>query len=298
MCKADGTVMFAAPPVSPYGPDMPGVGGIMRPMLHGILQRATRAAGVEVGLGQRLVGIEQGAEGVTAELSDGSRASFDLLVGADGINSTVRSILFPEAPLPAFTGQGCWRAVVPRPPELTGPMMFFGRQKCGLNPVSEAQMYLFLLQNVADNRWLPEAQWPELLKAELEEFTAPLLRTISDELDHASLIVYRPLEAGMTPPPWHRGRVLLIGDAAHATTPHSAYGAALGIEDAIVLAEELATGGGLEAALQRFMDRRYERCRAVVEGSVLQGELEQRGASMEEFSQASQAVSRVVLQPI
>ena len=298
MCRADGAVIFAAPPVSPFGPGVPGVGGIMRPALHGILQRHTRAAGVEVGLGQRLVGLQQGSGGVTAEFADGSRATFDLLVGADGINSTVRSIVFPDAPLPAFTGQGCWRAVVSRPAEVTGPVMFFGRQKCGLNPVSKDQMYLFLLQNVKDNRWLPEDEWPQLLRAELEEFTAPMLRRVSDEIDNASLIVYRPLEAGLVPSPWFRGRVLMIGDAAHATTPHSAYGAALAIEDAVVLAEELDAGGGLDRSLDRFMARRYERCRAVVEGSVLQGELEQRGASMEEFNQASRAVSQVIVEPI
>ena len=298
LCRPDGVILFAAPPVSPFGPGVPGVGGIMRPVLHEILQQHTRAAGVEIGLGQRLVGLQQGSGGVTAQFADGSRATFDLLVGADGINSTVRSIVFPDAPVPAFTGQGCWRAVVSRPAEVTGPLMFFGRQKCGLNPVSKDQMYLFLLQNVKDNRWLPENEWPQLLRAELEEFTAPMLRRVSDELDTASLIVYRPLEAGLVPSPWFRGRVLMIGDAAHATTPHSAYGAALAIEDAVVLAEELDAGGGLHLALDRFMDRRFERCRAVVEGSVLQGELEQRGASMDEFNQASRAVSQVIVEPI
>jgi len=65
--------------------------------------------------------------------------------------------------------------------------------------------------------------------------------------------------------PWHAGHTVLIGDAAHATTPHLASGAGLAVEDALVLAEELDRAHSYEEAIQRFTDRRYERCRAVVE---------------------------------
>lgn len=296
---ADGTVIPTGGPIaSPFGPGIPAIGGIMRPVLHDILQRATRAAGVEVGLGRRLIGLRQDAEKVTAELDDGSNLSCDLLVGADGINSKIRALVFSEAPAPAFTGQGCWRAVLDRPPEITGSTLFLGRQKCGLNPVSAEQMYMFLTPTVKDNPWFPESKWVELLRAELEEFTAPLVRRISDGLNGASQIVYRPLEAGIVPNPWYRGRVLLIGDAAHTPTPHSAFGAGLGVEDAIVLAQELDVRDGLERALGRFMERRYERCRAVVDGSILMGELEQRSAGQEEMGRAMRGLGRVVIQPI
>ena len=78
----------------------------------------------------------------------------------------------------------------------------------------------------------------------------------------------------LLPPPWHRGRAILIGDAAHATTPHLASGAGLAVEDALVLGECLQSDAGLDDALQRFVARRYERCRMVVENSVRLGELE------------------------
>ena len=81
-------------------------------------------------------------------------------------------------------------------------------------------------------------------------------------------VVYRPVEALIVPAPWHRGRVLLIGDAAHATSPHVGQGAAQAIEDAVVLGEEVERGGDVDAVLERFMARRFDRCKLVVEGSL------------------------------
>jgi 2-polyprenyl-6-methoxyphenol hydroxylase-like FAD-dependent oxidoreductase len=76
------------------------------------------------------------------------------------------------------------------------------------------------------------------------------------------------------PSPWHRGRVLLIGDAVHTTTPHMAAGAGIAVEDSVVLAALLAAGGTVPAVLEAFMARRYERCRLVVENSFQLGEWE------------------------
>jgi len=86
----------------------------------------------------------------------------------------------------------------------------------------------------------------------------------------------------LTPRPWSRGRVVLIGDAIHATTPHLAAGAGIGIEDAIVLAEEVASATRVEAALQAFEQRRWERCRMVVENSARLGEIEAQGGDQQE----------------
>jgi len=88
----------------------------------------------------------------------------------------------------------------------------------------------------------------------------------------------------LMPQPWYRGRVLLVGDAAHATTPHLAAGAGMGIEDAIVLAEELRSRESVTEALQRFQVRRWERCRMVVENSLRLGEIEATGGSQEEHA--------------
>jgi 2-polyprenyl-6-methoxyphenol hydroxylase-like FAD-dependent oxidoreductase len=88
-------------------------------------------------------------------------------------------------------------------------------------------------------------------------------------------IVVRPIENIIVPAPWHRGRVVLVGDAAHGATPHCGQGAAQAIEDGIVLAQELAREVPTEAALEAYSVRRYERCRSIVEGSERVGQWEQ-----------------------
>jgi len=88
-------------------------------------------------------------------------------------------------------------------------------------------------------------------------------------------VVYRPVESVLVTPPWHRGRVVLIGDAAHATTPHCGQGAAQAIEDVLVLREELAADRPLAASLEAYATRRFERCKVIVEGSEAIGAWEQ-----------------------
>jgi 2-polyprenyl-6-methoxyphenol hydroxylase-like FAD-dependent oxidoreductase len=88
-------------------------------------------------------------------------------------------------------------------------------------------------------------------------------------------VVYRPLEALLLPRPWYRGRILLIGDAAHATTPHLGQGSAQAVEDAVVLGELLAREAPLPQLFEEFMQRRFERCRFIVESSLQLGDWEQ-----------------------
>ena len=86
------------------------------------------------------------------------------------------------------------------------------------------------------------------------------------------------------PRPWFRGRVVLIGDAVHATTPHLASGACIGIEDALVLAEQLDAVQDVKTALESFQERRWDRCRMVVENSLRLGEIEIAGGDKDEHA--------------
>jgi 2-polyprenyl-6-methoxyphenol hydroxylase-like FAD-dependent oxidoreductase len=86
------------------------------------------------------------------------------------------------------------------------------------------------------------------------------------------------------PKPWYRGRVVLIGDAAHATTPHLASGAGMAIEDGVVLAEELVRSDSMDAGLAQFMDRRFARGKLVVENSLRLGEIEMNHGSPQEHT--------------
>ena len=298
ICDAQGNVIMASRVSGrPMGPRIPNGGGILRPVLRGIFAAATRASGAVVRLGVGVAAIEQSEAAVSVVFTDDTKASYDLVVGADGVHSQVRSIAFPDAAKPAFTGQGCWRAVVSRPPDVDCAQVFVGGVKAGIVPVSREQMYLFLLEHVPGNPRMPEQDWPKLLAEQMRGFGGPL-GAVRDNLDRSAQINYRPLEKLLLPPPWHNGRVLLIGDAAHATTPHLASGAGLAVEDALVLGECFAGEGPLDAALKRFTARRYERCRMVVENSVRLGELEMAGAPGEQQAELQRASMLALAEPI
>jgi 2-polyprenyl-6-methoxyphenol hydroxylase-like FAD-dependent oxidoreductase len=98
---------------------------------------------------------------------------------------------------------------------------------------------------------------------------------VREQIRDRGQIYYSGLVSFILPVPWHRGRVLLIGDATHACTPHLAYGAGIAVEDGVVLGEVLSTYDDLPSALEAFMRRRYERCRMVVNNSLQLGEWEQ-----------------------
>lgn len=284
LCDADGAVLMELPTPRVGGPAIPGGGGILRPVLARILSQATLAAGVKVRLGQTFGTIEQDAHGVRVAFSDGSAGRYDLLIGADGLYSKVRQNQFPDAAAPQFTGQGCWRAVLPRPPAIDRPHIFMGRAaKAGINPISQDEMYLFFTQHVPANPFIEQSTWPRVLAAALAEFGGPI-GAIRDGLDGSSRILYRPLEKLLLTTPWHRGRVVLLGDAVHATTPHLASGAGAAVEDALVLAEELARDVPLNDALLAYTRRRLPRCRMIVENSVRLGELERSPDSQQDFT--------------
>ena len=169
--------------------------------------------------------------------------------------------------------------------------------KVGVNPISSDQMYVFCLDNRAANERIPEEQWKDLLTGLLMEFSGPMAR-VRERIKDSSLVVYRPLESLLLPPPWHRGAIVLVGDAAHATTPHLASGAALGMEDAIVLVEELDRASTIEAAASAYTRRRFERCRMVVENSLRLGEIEMAGVQSPEHAQIMRDSLIALLAPI
>lgn len=281
------------------GPEVPGGGAIMRPVLAKILAEATRAAGTDVRLGCSFTSLEQRPEGVDVTFSDGEKRSYDLVIGADGLYSAVRAAILPDAPKPRYTGQCVWRAVLPRPPEVERAMMWLGPNiKTGVNPVSKDQMYLFVTEDRVDNVQIEPSRFAAMLSELLAPFAAPLMQQCRAQLDQHAQIVYRPLESLLVQQPWHKGRVVLIGDAVHATTPHMASGACIGIEDAIVLAEELGKAHSIETALAGFETRRWERCRLVVENSGRLGEIEINGGDKAEHAQIMKDTLVALAEPI
>lgn len=157
-------VLITMPTPRVAGPDVPGAGAIMRPALARILAEEVRAAGVAVRLGQTFSAIENGAAGCRVNFTDGTSATYDLVVAADGLYSTGRTVLLPDAPKPRFIGQSVWRAVLPRPPEIRTITMWMGpKLKAGMNLVTADQVYLFLTEDRGWCRVSHHAAWFPLM---------------------------------------------------------------------------------------------------------------------------------------
>jgi 2-polyprenyl-6-methoxyphenol hydroxylase-like FAD-dependent oxidoreductase len=274
-----GNLLTTRPGMKMPDVDLPGGGGILRPTLHKILAGAIEREGVVVRLGVTYDTLEQDADHVEVTFNDGTTGRYGLVVAAEGLVSKLREMLFPAARKPNFTGQGCWRLVTDRPAEIDHSSFYVGGPvTVGTVPVSQSQMYVWILEHVPDNPWVdPETQHLKL--AELLKDFGGVVGKLRDELGPDSTIVYRPLEAVLQPGPWYKGRVLLVGDSAHATTPHLASGAGIGVEDGVVLAQELLRADTVEQALAAHMARRFERCRLVVESSIEIGDVEMAGES-------------------
>jgi 2-polyprenyl-6-methoxyphenol hydroxylase-like FAD-dependent oxidoreductase len=113
-----------------------------------------------------------------------------------------------------------------------------------------------------------------LLQEQLRDFSGRILEHARAHITDPAKVDYRPMDAFLLPPPWHRGHIAVIGDAAHTTTPHLATGAGIAIEDAVVMADMLAGDGPVPNIFERFVERRFARCQLVVETAVRLGEME------------------------
>lgn len=248
---------------------LPATGGIMRPVLHRIMQDAVRALNIPVRLGLTVTALETAGDAVDVKFSDGGSGRYDLVVGADSVFSTVRDMAFPHMGPAVPTGQGCWRISIRKPPEQDMGEFYFGSDNpCGITICGADAVYLFLLTpHVERERFMDEEELFTALKAHLAPFGGNA-GWIRDNMGPADWINYRPLAAVIQPKPWFNGRVVLLGDAVHATTPHLASGAGMAVESAIVLAEELARADSVDAALLGYQERRYARCKDVVDSSV------------------------------
>ena len=262
--------------------DFPAVGGMMRPTLHRILAEAATEKGVSVRTGTTVESLEQGDDAVEVALSDGSKESYDLVLAADGLRSQIRQMVFgDDAPKPQPLGQVVWRALLERPASVTGEYQFYGPGlKTGFTPLGPDKMYQFLVQPFDSDLPAPEER-PARMRELLEVFGG-VVAEVRDQIQRPEQVDVRKLYWLIMPPPWYRGRVLLIGDAAHSTTPQLAMGGAIALEDGIVLGELLASEDDLQVALEKFMERRYERCKMVVQNSVQLSEWEKNAAEHEE----------------
>jgi 2-polyprenyl-6-methoxyphenol hydroxylase-like FAD-dependent oxidoreductase len=287
------------PGIPMAGPNYPTDLGIGRPALHKILSEAALEAGTNVRLGVTFMDIQQNEHSATVMFTDGTASEYDLVIGADGVHSQVRSRIFGDAHQPQFTGQGVWRYNIKRPEALDGAVLCFGLEggKCGAIPLSDDTGYVLLVQAEPGNPHHAEDKLADIFRERLAVCTG-MMAELREQITDSSLVIYRPLEALLMPAPWYKGRVLLIGDAAHATPPHLGQGAAQAVEDGVVLGELLQREAPLQNLLDEFMQRRFERCKFIVEGSLQLGEWEMHPAPEADAPGLTKKMLGVMAQPI
>jgi 2-polyprenyl-6-methoxyphenol hydroxylase-like FAD-dependent oxidoreductase len=267
--KPDGTLIAQHPVVPMGGPAHPSTVGISRQVLHEILLSEAAASGARLQLGRSIESFACAADGVVVRHQDGTQQRYDLLVAADGVHSGCRATLFPDA-RPAYCGQAVWRAAIPRPAQAQSNELHVGGEHgvVGICPISSAAAYVYIVESADPRTRYADDQIRAVMLGKLKSYGGELLRDCIAHLEHSTSISYRHLEWLLLADPWYRGRAIVIGDAAHCSPPVLAQGAAMGIEDAVVLAEELASAPSIDQALQRCVQRRLPRAGLVVRNSV------------------------------
>jgi 2-polyprenyl-6-methoxyphenol hydroxylase-like FAD-dependent oxidoreductase len=227
-----------------------GVGGcvaIHRAALHEILLGAT--VEVPVRLGTSVTGVADG-EAPLVTFSDRSTGTYDLVVGADGVHSTIRSLVL-DGPPARYVGQASWRFLADGFPDISDWTVMLGRGRTFLTvALGQGKVYCYADANTGDPTGAGGEDWRELFA----DFAEPVPRL----LEQASESYFAPIEE-VVPPAWSGRRVVLIGDAAHASSPNMAQGAAMAVEDALVLAETLVADQSVELALDGYEQRRAGR---------------------------------------
>ncbi|GGQ53492.1 FAD-dependent oxidoreductase [Streptomyces asoensis] len=275
----DGTVLHVAHDVRTGGDDLPATVGMQRPVLQRILVDAVRAGGARVRLGTRPSSFDQDGDGVDVRFTDGTEGRYDLVIAADGVGSATRAALGIAA-RPEPTGMAIWRVAAPRPDGLTRTDLAYGGPAyiAGYCPTGENTIYAYVVEANRDRASIPAADFAD----EMRRLTCAyggFWPEITSHITDPAAVNYTWFDRMLVEGSWHRGRVVLAGDAAHCCPPTLAQGAALSLEDSWVLAGLLA-GADVwdDALLQAYYERRIARVRPVVEASVQIGRWQLEGA--------------------
>jgi 2-polyprenyl-6-methoxyphenol hydroxylase-like FAD-dependent oxidoreductase len=227
--------------------------------LHEILANHGDPVSVQLGLAVQRLSQHDGT--VTVGFGDGTENRYDLVIGADGIHSTVRRLAVGAGAVRPV-GQLAWRFVTECPPEVTTWTVLLGRQVTFLAvPIGRGRVYCYCDTPAAGTAPPAGHDVTGWLRELLAEFDGPV-PAILDRLGPDCPVHVGPIEE-VRLAEWSRGSVLLVGDAAHATSPNMAEGAAMALEDGLVLAECLASQRDIAQAVTSFQARRRPRTRWV-----------------------------------
>ncbi|TDT39658.1 2-polyprenyl-6-methoxyphenol hydroxylase-like FAD-dependent oxidoreductase [Streptomyces sp. BK208] len=269
----DGTVLHTQDDLRTGGDDLPATVGMQRPRLQQILIDAVRAGGATVRLGTTPEILGQDADGVSVRLSDGTEHRYDLVVAADGLGSATRAAIgITDKPEP--TGMAIWRIAAPRPAGVTRTDLAYGGPAyiAGYCPTSETTLYAYVVEASRDRASIPPESYADEMRR-LSSSYGGHWPEITEHITDPAKVNYTWFDRLLVEGSWHRGRVVLVGDAAHCCPPTLAQGAALSLEDAWVLSQMLTGSDEWDDLLfQAYYERRIARVRPVVEASVRIGQ--------------------------
>lgn len=265
--SAEGHLINKMPAAKMGGEDLPSTMGALRSDIQEVLVRMIHEAGVEVRLGTELTSFTNHPDSVTAHFKDGSSEDFDIIVGADGIRSKMRGMVGITHDKKS-TGMGIWRVVTERTPEMDCSAVAYGgpEYKAGYTPISKDLCYAFVLTapQRPDNGLSDADEMRRLLEGYHGHFD--FIRNNIKEDDYMNFTEIEWLF--VDDEPWHQGRVIVIGDAVHASPPLVAQGGAQCAEDALLIAEYLTKDGDLEQNLVDYTNRRRARVGVVVKSTM------------------------------
>jgi 2-polyprenyl-6-methoxyphenol hydroxylase-like FAD-dependent oxidoreductase len=255
------------------GDDIPAIVGMRRVELHRVLAAALDKLNVTVRLGATVAAIDDStpARPVTVTLSDGSALTCDAVIGADGIRSQIRGNLFGDIE-PTYTGFGVWRSTHAKPGDIDTKIMMMGvGTRLGIMPISRDELYMFGTTLEPGKPYYPRETWAAEMRTKFAGFKGPAEALLA-EITQPEQVYYTSVEEVHLPLPWSRGRIGLIGDAAHSSSPFMGQGGAMALEDAVLLAEMLDGADDIAGTLKTFGERRFTRCKFVQDASRLVGQ--------------------------
>jgi 2-polyprenyl-6-methoxyphenol hydroxylase-like FAD-dependent oxidoreductase len=243
-----------------------------RSLMAALLEREAERRGIPVRRGAEVVAVSNTSDHVEAALTDGSVLTADLLVGADGVHSRVRQAIDAQSPAARYVGLTNFGGITHNTP-IAGDLepeawhFIFGRRAFfGAHPTPTGDVVWFVNvpepEITRDRRHnTSEADWIRRLLSLVQDDAGPAAELV--RTGHLELAGDNTYDLGHVPT-WYRGRMVIIGDAAHAPSPSSGQGASMALEDAVVLAQSLHDQGDVAGALAAYETTRRQRVEKIV----------------------------------